>query len=230
MTDSLEHLTEEERQTLADGTLAPERADAVELHLRSCDSCSADVARIRSFMTRTREAPSRVDDPGELWPSIRARIDERKLMPIAPGGRAATFTARPLRPAVWVGALGALSAAAVITIAVTRDRAATVAAGAAAAGDERSGATPLPLIAAADSAHAYEEEARTLLARLELQRAVMRPEAARLLDRDTRTIDAAIAELKAAIAKDPNNPALRQLLASSYRQKVELLKRAGNAG
>jgi len=36
----------------------------------------------------------------------------------------------------------------------------------------------------------------------------------------------AIAELKDAIVRDPNNPALRQLLATSYRQKVELLKRA----
>jgi len=39
-------------------------------------------------------------------------------------------------------------------------------------------------------------------------------------------VDVAIAELKDAIARDPNNPALRQLLATSYRQKVELLKRA----
>ena len=81
-----------------------------------------------------------------------------------------------------------------------------------------------------DSTQSYEEEARTLLDHLELQRALVRPEARASIDRDLRLIDQAIAELKAAIAADPNNPALRQLLASSYRQKIELLKRAGNAG
>lgn len=85
-------------------------------------------------------------------------------------------------------------------------------------------------IPVADSTAAYEEEAKQLLDRLELQRALLRPEAARALDDDLRTIDAAIAELQNAIVRDPKNPALRQLLASSYRQKVELLRRAENAG
>jgi anti-sigma factor RsiW len=230
MTDSREHLTEEERQTAADGTLPPERVQALDLHLRGCDACAADVARIGALMRRTREAPPRADDLGELWPSIRARIEERKLIPIAANGRGIAYSARRHRAAMWVGALSTFAAAVVITVAVARERASSAAATSATAGDEQKGSTPLPLIAASDSAHAYEEEARELLARLEVQRAVMRPEAARLLRRDLRTIDAAIAELEAAIATDPNNPALRQLLASSYRQKVELLKRAGNAG
>lgn len=224
MTDSLEHLTEEERQTIADGTLRPERAHAVDVHLRGCDACAADVARLAVLMTRTRETPSKPDDLGELWPSIRARIEEQKLAPITPSSRDVAFTARRSRSKIWIGAIGALAAAAVITIAVVRSRSTAT------TSDEQISGTPLPLIAAADSAHAYEEEARALLARLEVQRAVMRPEAAQLLERDLRTIDAAIAELEAAIANDPHNPALRQLLASSYRQKVELLKRAGNAG
>ena len=85
------------------------------------------------------------------------------------------------------------------------------------------------LRAVADSATAYEAEAQILLDRLEIQRATMRPEARAAIDRNLHTVDVAIAELKDAIARDPNNPALRQLLATSYRQKVELLKRA-NAG
>ena len=87
----------------------------------------------------------------------------------------------------------------------------------------------MSLIAAADSAHLYEEEAQTLLNKLELQRAMLRPEAAEALDRDLHVVDVAIAELKDAIARDPSNRALRQLLASSYRQKVDLLKRVANA-
>jgi hypothetical protein len=86
------------------------------------------------------------------------------------------------------------------------------------------------LIAVADSAQAYEEEAQTLLNQLELRRAMLRPEAVVAIDHDLRVVDAAIAELKEAIARDPGNPALRRLLAASYRQKVDVLKRVGNAG
>jgi hypothetical protein len=50
------------------------------------------------------------------------------------------------------------------------------------------------------------------------------------IDHDLRVIDGAIAELERAIERDPRNPALRALLAQSYKQKVDLLKRIGNAG
>jgi len=86
------------------------------------------------------------------------------------------------------------------------------------------------LITVADSAHAYETEAQTLLNQLELRRSMLRPETVVAIDHDLRIVDSAIAELKEAIAHDPNNPALRRLLAASYRQKVDLLKRVGNAG
>jgi cytochrome c-type biogenesis protein CcmH/NrfG len=68
-----------------------------------------------------------------------------------------------------------------------------------------------------------------LLNQLELRRSMLRPEAVVAIDHDLRVVDSAIAELKEAIAHDPNNPALRRLLASSYRQKVDVLKRVGNA-
>ena len=58
---------------------------------------------------------------------------------------------------------------------------------------------------------------------------MLRPETAEALARDLRVVDVAIAELKEAVARDPNNPALRRLLATSYRQKVDLLKRVSNA-
>jgi hypothetical protein len=91
------------------------------------------------------------------------------------------------------------------------------------------GDSGVSLIAVVDSTHAYEQEAQELLNRLELQRAMLRPETRAALDRDLHVVDVAISELKGAVARDPNNPALRQLLASSYLQKVNLLKRAGNA-
>jgi hypothetical protein len=81
----------------------------------------------------------------------------------------------------------------------------------------------------ADSVKSYEDEARVLLNRLEVQRAMLRPDAAASIDRDLKVIDSAIAELQEAIRNDPRNAALRHLLAASYRQKIDLLKRASNA-
>jgi len=127
----------------------------------------------------------------------------------------------------WFGSIGGVAAAVLIGIAVMRGRptGASDAVG--------PGATPIAgepsLIAVVDSAHASEQEARILLDKLELRRAMLRPETAEALARDLHVVDVAIAELKEAVARDPNNPALRRLLATSYRQKVDLLKRVSDA-
>jgi anti-sigma factor RsiW len=222
MTDQTTHLTEDDRQTAADGTLSAERRAHVEAHLATCDACATDVARIAEFMKRTRESTSSAnaaDSLDELWPPIRARIEATKVVALGPG-----VPATSTRPFVWLVAAG-LAAAMVLTALVLRTR----------TGEQPSNAVvqvasdSSVLRAVSDSTKAYEAEAQILLDRLEIQRATMRPEARAAIDRNLHTVDVAIAELKDAIARDPRNPALRQLLATSYRQKVELLKRA-NAG
>lgn len=224
MTDTT-HLTEDDRQSLADGTLPPEHLPAVDAHLRSCATCAADVARIKTLMSRVHDVPAPSASLDDLWPSIRARIEQSKVVPLATSGGASSIGRRNARLAWLVGSFATLAAALVIAVVALADR----------RGQTRPSDSAPPndatvsLIAAADSAHVYEEEAQTLLNKLELQRAMLRPEAAEALDRDLHVVDVAIAELKDAIARDPSNRALRQLLASSYRQKVDLLKRVANA-
>ncbi len=219
MTD-LRHLSEAECHGAADGTLAPELEPGVSEHLAACAACAADVARIKTLMTRTREVPHSVMESGDdLWPAIRSRIEQEKI---------ATLRDRPAagsgmrRAFVW--ATAGLAAAAMITTAVLVRR-----------GDSTAVARPDPFAAAglravAESTHVYEEQAKFLLNELELRRALLRPQTAASVDHDLEVIDGAIAELKRAIERDPNNAALRALLASSYKQKVDLLKRAGSAG
>jgi hypothetical protein len=226
MNGTMEHLSEDERQMLADGTLEPERLATATAHLQRCTDCTADVDRIRAFMMRTSDMPSRADSLEELWPAIRARIEQNKVVAIAPGesGSATVLRTRG-RIRLWTGVTGGAAAAAVVALILLpgRDRVSVD------FSVNRERDTTRSFVAAIDSARTYEAEAQTLLDRLELQRAVMRPEAAQLLERDLRSIDVAIVELKDAIARDPRNATLRQLLASSYRQKIELLKRANNA-
>jgi anti-sigma factor RsiW len=222
MTDHTTHLTEDERQTAADESLSAERRADVEAHLAVCDECTADVARIAEFMKRSREAHVSVAGPplDELWSPIRARIEATKVVALD-----ATSPRLKERPLVWL----ALAAAAAVVLATTlmirvrphEQQSATIA---------QIAPDSSLLRAVADSTKAYEAEAQILLDRLQIQRATMRPEAVAAVERNLRTVDVAIAELKDAIARDPNNPALRQLLATSYRQKVELLKRVRNAG
>ena len=223
MTDVQAHLSEEERQSLADGTLEPERRADVEAHVRDCDACAGDVARIVTLMKRVEDDKLEAPDAplGELWPAIRAKIEQTKVVPLAPTVASPVARRSPRRVA-WIGAL---AAAVLIATVVLRGRGVTPATDVVDVGHD----TSVSLIAVVDSAHAYEQEAQALLNRLELQRAMLRPEAAALLERNLRSVDVAIAELKDAIARDPNNRALRQLLASSYRQKVDLLKRVANA-
>jgi anti-sigma factor RsiW len=222
MTDAQSHLTEEERHAFADGSLSPEQLPPIEAHVRDCAACALDVERIKTLMTRLQDAPV-VSIPAPLdalWPSIRTRIEASKVIPLSATSDRIEGRRAPRRLGLAIVAAAAVLVMAVaVGIRYTTQPVAPIA--------QRSDTTSL--IAVADSAHAYEEEAQTLLNQLELRRAMLRPEAVVQIDHDLRVVDSAIAELKEAIAHDPNNPALRRLLASSYRQKVDVLKRVGNA-
>src|SRR5437588_717933 len=64
--DAPAHLSEEELQSLADGTLAPEGVSAARVHLAACPACAGDVARIESLMKRTRESAAPTTDVNAL--------------------------------------------------------------------------------------------------------------------------------------------------------------------
>ena len=51
------------------------------------------------------------------------------------------------------------------------------------------------------------------------------PETLVKVERALATIDVAIAEGREALLRDPSNAALSELVASNYRQKIELLRR-----
>jgi len=215
------HLTEDDRHSAAGGNLDDERRAHVDSHLATCAECLADVERISTLMKLTRETPGAATQLEELWPSIRARIEERKVVALAGDAPAAAGVSRR----VWWAGFAGVAAALAIAAFTLRGRAP-------AGGDQTLAAVPdssATLVALVDSAGMYEREAQILLDRLELQRAMLRPDAAKALEHDLHVVDVAIGELKDAVARDPRNPALRQLLATSYRQKIDLLKRISNA-
>lgn len=75
------HLTEEERQGAADGTLDAERRLAAERHIAACAECARDVASLRALLDSV-PAPAASSDFDDLWPSIRSRIEASKVVPL----------------------------------------------------------------------------------------------------------------------------------------------------
>lgn len=220
MNDAARHLTEDQRQELADGTSSLADISGAEAHLRQCASCRDDVDRLRALMRRVETIPAPAPISDDLWPAIRSRIDAAKIEPLADSAR----RLRPRRP--WKVPALAIAAAVIVILVLLIDR--------------RRGAPARPVAietdtgsmftTVSDSARVYEDEARTLLNQLEMQRSMLRPEATNAIDHDLRIVDSAIAEVRDALKHDPNNPGLKRLLASSYRQKVFVLRRVGNAG
>jgi len=221
-----EHLTEDERQTMADGSLTGERANVLREHLARCAACSSDVARLRTICARVASAPTDGDAADTaavdtLWPAIRARIDQRKDAALdARGGTTGTAGWRAGNRLRLVSGLAA--AACIVAAALVGARRIA----------RRASLTPqvVATTEVADSVTAYQQETQTLLDELELRRALLRPDALTAIDHDLAVVDSAIVELRAAAARDPNNAALHQLLASTYERKIEILKRIGNAG
>ena len=213
------HLTEEERQGLADGSLATDRRVHAESHVAECAECAGDVARLQTLMSRLDQLPDAHAELDTLWPAIRSRIELGKV--VALDTDTAVRRARSRRQLAGIVTL--IAASLVLAFMLGRESRPRV-------GDVATlGSVGTPVANVADSSRLYEQEVQALLEEFELRRATMRPATAATVDRDLRIIDEAIGELTDALAHDPNNPALRQLLAASYRQKRDLLKQVDNA-
>ncbi len=72
----------------------------------------------------------------------------------------------------------------------------------------------------------YQRAIDDLVRALETRRGQLAPETVRTLETNLRIIDAAIAESRAALEKDPNSRELTQMLSATYDAKVQMLRQA----
>jgi hypothetical protein len=72
----------------------------------------------------------------------------------------------------------------------------------------------------------YVATIRELRATLETQRPTLAPSTVRTVEHSLSVIDTAIAEARAALAADPANQYLVDILAAHYERQVDLLQRA----
>jgi hypothetical protein len=87
------------------------------------------------------------------------------------------------------------------------------------------GATPASLVAFTIEENNYLRNVAVLQDLLDKQEALLAPETVAQLKASLRTIDEAILEARNALARDPANKTLIEMLSGTYRQKVDLLRR-----
>lgn len=233
------HASWERLNDFVDGRLDDDSAGTVRVHLAECRACRDAAEALRGLSREARRLETSLEPDDALWGEIAgviaaggggdAHIRVERSGPGMPddahprdvrahGGRPAR-SASPRWLAAAAVVLMALSSG--ITALVMRDRGA----GAADTARPGGGVAALPASFAATE-RAFLADVAALDALLDTQRPSLAPATIAVVERSLATIDAAIAEARAALLADPANVQLVELLAASYRQKVELMRRA----
>jgi hypothetical protein len=201
---------EQSRHDFADGVLDAAAAADVEAHLARCASCAREHDRLLSLRARARALSREVSPPPELWSAIETRIAPR-------AGAGDAWWRRPAMLAA--AALVLMSLASAGTVLVMRARPAAVASVPAAASP-----APPASLRAIDQGH--REAIDELTRALENRRGELSPETVAAVERSLDIVDQALAEARAALAGDPGNATLTELVATAYRHKLTVLRRA----
>jgi anti-sigma factor RsiW len=188
---------------LADGDLAPDVAASIERHLVHCASCRAALARLHAIIERAGALPTTIEPPAGEWAALRSRLRRHAGSAPRRGGWLRDWGLRA------AAALVLVAGSSMLTMLVLRARTPAAAVPAAARAVERS----------------YADALDELAVTVDAQRGALAPGTIATLERTLRVIDDAIAEARAALAADPGNRALLDVLSANYEQKVQLLRR-----
>lgn len=202
-----------------DGRLGEAEFQEVELHLQGCRECREEERLLRSLLAHAAALPREARPPRELWAGISARISGRR------GWRFGGLirTPLPLWSPVGLAAAAVVAAtAAVLTMSVPRRT-----------GPAASSASPATVQPAAftaappqllDAEREYARATAELMAALNAQQEALAPETVAMVERNLRTIDDALQQIREAVRQDPANPQLNHMLASTHQRKVDVLQ------
>ena len=192
-----------------DGSLSEADHQELELHLATCDACRREEQSLRVFLAQAASLKRDRVPSRDLWPAIETRLhEERRVLRFIPR--------RFVLPA------GLLAAAAVTALWFARPQASlTTPAPAGTATEVKAGGGSDIEKAEAD----YVKATNQLLQVLNERKKKMAPEDAKALDENMLRIDASLHEVREALDKDPQNPKLTRMLASTHQKKLDLLLR-----
>lgn len=202
-----------------------------------------DEERLRDLLARAEALPRSIAPPADAWREIRAVIDQDRGAETSRGRGADSQFVRPGRGVsvirLWqrpqflaAAALLLIAGSSAITaIAIGRrgepERRTVVTGIDARAATQKppSSAAPASLAEFTVIENEYILTAGRLSERLEAQEDKLSPETVATLKESVRIIDAAILEARRALAADPANAELVEMLSGSYEQKLDLLRR-----
>lgn len=208
--DNQSHPPFEQLCDFVDGGLTAASRRELETHLAHCARCARDRDRLEALLDRSRALPAEIAPPPAIWSVVQQRMLRQSL-----GRRRVWLLAAAALLLVAVSsAVTALLVRPAHTIVVRRDEP----------------AAPRATIRLAPPARAvdadYQAVIRELDESLAQRRAQLSPETIAKVEASLRVVDQAIGEARRALAADPANRDLVDLLAASYERKLELLRQA----
>ncbi|HEV7992929.1 MAG TPA: hypothetical protein VGP25_13950 [Gemmatimonadaceae bacterium] len=218
MTSTIDHLSFDQLCELADAPVTVPVHAAWRDHLTACSECASQLAALASLRAQARRLPSEVAPPPELWAGIRAEL--------APRERA--HRASRWHTSRWglaaAALLVAVSSSAVTMVALrARERASTTAAATRPVAATTASKLPAHL---ASAELGYARSVAALRHTLDERRDSLATSTVETVERSLRIADAAIAEAREALERDPSNGVLVEIFTSNYERKIDLLRRA----
>ena len=206
------------------GDLSEDARAPVAEHVAACEICSAEVESLKQIAARAADLPKSIEPPAESWSNIRTAIlrDENAgKARVAPSSM--PFWRRPLFVAAAAAAVVAVLSSTITALYLNSRSPSSVASSIARGSDTT---TPATLAAFTIEENNYLRTAAALQDLLDQQETALAPETVAQLKASLRTIDEAILEARNALARDPSNKLLIEMLSSNYKQKVDLLRRS----
>lgn len=200
-----------------DEELPVDEARMVERHLGECRECRMELDSWRALRREASALPRSIQPARDLWRGINEGLERERLR-----DRSIWSLRYPLAAAAVLLILLSSVFTALVWDRGSEGRVAS----------ETSTEQPETTVGAilAGRWRAAEEEylkaSAELLDALDASRAELDPATLELIERNLRIIDAAIQESRAALAKDPSNREVMQMLSASYEKKLELLRYA----
>lgn len=201
------------------GELPEDARPPVAEHIATCEICAEEVRGLERVLSRAAELPRSIDPPAEAWDNIKSAIlkDEAAVAPLR--GRSA-ISRHPIVFAAAASIVVAIISSAG-TVVYLHSRPASTPAVASTTQEQ----TPSSFTAFTIEENNYLRTVGILQDILDRQESALAPETVAQLKTSLRTIDEAILEARNALARDPANKVLIDMLSANYRQKVDLLRR-----
>jgi anti-sigma factor RsiW len=200
-----------------DGSLTEEERGLLDAHLVTCAECRTVLADLERVVMHARTLPEIAPDE-DLWPGIAARVAAFARTDEAPRMR--------LRTASWgiTMSWSQLVAAGLALVVLSGGGAWFVARG------QRPASRGLVVPASTrvmPAAHdPYAAEVADLQKALDERRDQLDPVTVKTIEANLKIIDLASAQARTALAADPANPYLKEVVSRQMKKKVELLKQA----